>query len=407
MPFVLPAEAMTPSLRPARKKERFPVGMSRVYDRGARTGRILHGIGLAWWCRDARPEDRRLSNQLMIYGAYGFTGDLVARHALDIGIRPLIAGRDPDKTARLADELGLDHVCVDIADADAFRDALAHCAAVVNCAGPFLQTWEPVTSACLETATHYLDITGEIPVFEGCARLDAAAEAAGITIMPGVGFDVVPTDCMASMLRHRLPDATSITLAFKGMAQASRGTARTSIPFLAKAPTVRRNGTLTDRKGAMSAKIDFGDGPERVYAISWGDVATAWYTTGIPNIEVFLKPPPDMVPLLRLPAPLRGLLMSRIGSVFVRSQLRRMPSGPDARQRAKGRCVVLGRAGNERGDVVELLLETPDGYQLTGALASVIGGMAADHALPTGFQTPARALGAEFILQFDGCAMRD
>jgi short subunit dehydrogenase-like uncharacterized protein len=343
----------------------------------------------------------------MIYGAYGFTGALVARQALEIGIRPLLAGRDPAKTAALADELALDHVSFEISDGEALRAALGNCAAVVNCAGPFTLTWEAMTSACLDTRTHYLDITGEIPVFEGCAGLGADAEAAGITIMPGVGFDVVPTDCMAAMLKRRLPDATSITLAFKGMDQASRGTAKTSIPFLARAPMVRRNGVLTDRTGAMSAQFDFGDGPEQVYAISWGDVSTAWHTTAIPNIEVFLKPPPDLVPLVRLPLFLRKLLTSPIGEAIVRSQLRKMPVGPDPKKRADGRCLIMGRAKNESGEMVELRLETPDGYELTGVLASTIGRLAIDQKLPAGFQTPALALGEDFILKFDGCAMLD
>lgn len=346
-----------------------------------------------------------MTDAIMIYGAYGYTGTLVTRRAVESGQRPVLAGRNPEKLETLAAEHGLDWVSFDVTDGEAMRQALADCSVLLNCAGPFIETFAPMTSACLDMGVHYLDITGEIDVLAGCADLDTRAVEAGITIMPGVGFDVVPTDCMAAMLKRELPDADTLTLAFKGLQQASRGTAMTAIPYLGQRPFMRKNGRVVHRTGSLTKRFDFGEGPETLYAISWGDVVTAWHTTGIGTIEVFMLPPADMVALMKMPLFLRKMLISPLGRPLLNRQLRSMPDGPDKEMRATGRCVVYGRASNAAGQVAELWLETGEGYGLTGVLASTIAGIAAKGGLPTGFQTPAGALGADFILDVDGCAM--
>lgn len=347
-----------------------------------------------------------MTGSILIYGAYGYTGELIARRAAALGLTPTLGGRDAAKLTPLAKELGLPSVAVAVSDTEKLRDVLEPFSVVLNCAGPFIETWRPMTEACLATGTHYLDITGEVDVLAGCAGLDAQAEAAGITVMPGCGFDVVPTDCLSAMLKSRLPEATHLTLAFKGMGQASRGTAATSVPYLGKAPWVRRGGELVPRHGRIFRKVDFGSGPEDVAAISWGDTVTAWHTTGIPNIEVFMQPPADMVALLKLPLVLRRLLTS-VGRPMLDRRLKAMPAGPDEAARAAGACFLWGKAEAGKGRATELRMKTPDGYHLTSITALDIATRAAEGALPTGFQTPARALGADYILGIDGCALLD
>lgn len=346
-----------------------------------------------------------MADRVLIYGAYGYTGALVAGQAVKMGMEPVLAGRDPSRLQPLADKLGLDAVTFKVTDEDAVRRTLEPFSVLLNCAGPFVRTWRAMTRACLQTKTHYLDITGELEVIEGCAELDGAARTGGITIMPGVGFDVVPTDCMAAMLVKRLPDASSLTLAFKGMGQASRGTATTAAAYLGDRPIVRRDNKLEARTGNPFAQIDFGEGPERVVATTWGDVVTAWHTTGVPTIEVFLQPPADMANLLKLPMFVRRFLASSLGRPLVDAQLRKMPAGPDEHARAVGRCVIYGRAENPEGDRVERRLTTVEGYRLTSITAATIARIALAGGLPPGFQTPAGALGAEFILSIEGSAM--
>ncbi len=346
-----------------------------------------------------------MADPIMIYGAYGYTGELIARQAVKTGLKPVLAGRDASRLQPLADELGLDAVAFSVTDAGETRRALESVSVLLNCAGPFVRTWQPMTAACLQTKTHYLDITGELEVLEGCAGLDGAAKNAGITIMPGTGFDVVPTDCMAAILVKRLPDARALTLAFKGMGQVSRGTATTASAYLGDRPIVRRDGKLEPRTGNIFAHIDFGNGPEPVVASTWGDVITAWHTTGVPSIEDFLQPPPDTASLLKLPMFVRRFLTSPLGRPLVNAQLRKLPAGPDEHTRTTGRCIVYGRAENANGDVVELRMATAEGYQLTSLTATAIARIALEGGLRPGFQTPAGALGAEFILGFEGSAM--
>src|SRR5690242_17906818 len=171
-----------------------------------------------------------MPGRLVIYGAYGYTGELVARRAVERGLSPVLAGRDPRRLGRLAATLGGCEVRpFALDDAGVVRRELEGAAAVLHCAGPFAATFRPVAEACLATRAHYLDVTGEIPVFQGIAAMGPAAERAGVMLLPGAGFDVVPSDCLAAHLVRRLPGATSIVLAFAGLGRISRGTARTML----------------------------------------------------------------------------------------------------------------------------------------------------------------------------------
>src|SRR5215468_2000691 len=138
----------------------------------------------------------------MIYGANGFTGRLVAVEARRQGLQPILAGRRSGPIESLVDDLGLLARVFDLDDARAAAAALADIAVVSHCAGPFSATSAQMIGACLTSRTHYLDITGELPVFLAAQRQHADARAAGIVICPGVGFDVMPTDCLAAVLKE-------------------------------------------------------------------------------------------------------------------------------------------------------------------------------------------------------------
>ena len=165
----------------------------------------------------------------LLYGAYGYTGARIARLAVERGERPTLAGRDATATAALAEELNLPHCSFDLEDPHRLSQAIKGFRAVLHCAGPFSATSQPMADACLATGAHYLDITGEIGVFEALAARDQEARTAGVCLLPGVGFDVVPTDCLAALLSERLPGASHLELAFRGAGTPSRGTARTML----------------------------------------------------------------------------------------------------------------------------------------------------------------------------------
>jgi short subunit dehydrogenase-like uncharacterized protein len=239
----------------------------------------------------------------LLYGANGYTGDLIARRAVAIGLRPVLAGRTSQAVARLADELGLEHRVARVDDAATLDAAIGDTALVLNCAGPFSRTASAVASACIRRRAHYLDITGEIGVFESLVARDAEAERAGVMLLPGIGFDVVPSDCLAAHVARRLPSATQLTIAIQGSTKMSRGTALTSLEGFAAgrgSGAVRRDGRIVRVPPAWKTRIvDFGAGPVRVTTMPWGDVATALHSTGIPNVEVYMAIPAALRRVMR------------------------------------------------------------------------------------------------------------
>jgi len=334
----------------------------------------------------------------MIYGAYGYTGELIAREARMRGLAPILAGRDAPRVAALAAALDMPHRAFPL-EAPALEDV----ALVLNCAGPFSATAAPMMRACLAARAHYLDITGEIEVFEYAQTLSAAAREAGVVVCPGVGFDVIPTDCVARALSEALPDATHLALGFETNAVMSPGTAKTSVEGLAHGSKMRRDGKIvTAPMGFHTRKIDFGNGPRTAMALPWGDVSTAFHTTGIPNIEVFLAVPPALLwaarlgnvlaPLLGL-APVQAALKRRAGAV----------TGPDAQSRAASPCHVWGEVRNAAGATRTARIRTANGYDVTvqGALA-VVQKLLARNSADGGSFTPARLCGAGLITELAG-----
>jgi short subunit dehydrogenase-like uncharacterized protein len=337
----------------------------------------------------------------MIYGANGYTGALIAREALRRGERPVLAGRDGKAVAHLAAELGLPSRTFSL-DPRVQASALDGVDLVLHCAGPFSATSAPMIEACLAARAHYLDITGEIAVFEAAAARDAEAREARIALLPGVGFDVVPTDCAAAMLKERLPEATELRIAFQSSGSSSRGTARTMVEGLHKGDAWREGGRI--RLGPAGARVrsfTLG-GKERLCAgFPWGDVSTAWHSTRIPNVSVYLSLPPAIIK--RLP------LVSRLGqSAMVRRLLRTWVDltvrGPDAELRATARSYIHAEASSPDGRSASVDLSTPEGYAFT-ALAAVESVIRLRARPQTGFLTPSRAFGSGFAFELPGVTL--
>jgi short subunit dehydrogenase-like uncharacterized protein len=348
-----------------------------------------------------------VTNPYLIYGANGYTGDLVAREAARRGHRPVLAGRS-EAVAALAAELRLEHRRFGLDDARAVDAALHGMTAVLHCAGPFVRTSRPMADACLRTGTHYLDVTGEIEVFESLAARGAEAARAGVMLLPGVGFDVVPSDCLAAHLKRRLPGATRLVLAFHSVGGLSRGTATTLVENLHRGGLVRRGGRLTPVPAAWKTRtIDFGRGPRSAVTIPWGDVSTAYHSTGIPDIEVYTTAKASLRLGMKASRLLRPLLASAAVQSFLKRRIRAGPPGPSAEQRARGRTVLWGEVTDAAGGRAVSRLYGPEGYTLTvlAALASVEKVRAG--AAPAGFQTASRAYGPDFVLGLEGVSRED
>ena len=339
----------------------------------------------------------------MIYGAYGYSGRLIAEHARDRGLLPVLAGRDAAKTEALAAELGLPHRAFPLSDRGRIESALTDIDAVVHCAGPFSATAAPMIDACIAARAHYFDITGEAFVFEH-AHSDAVADAAtraDVIVCPGVGFDVVPTDCVARTLKESMPDAVSLELAFDGGSRLSPGTAKTMVEGLALGTYGRRNGKLV-RTGVLTREIDFGRGPRSAMSISWGDISTAYHSTGIPDITVYIPASPKRIRSAKRAAWIRPLL--RLGPVqaYLKSKVDRRVRGPSDAQRADDSTRVWGEVRNAAGERCVARLETANGYTVTQlAPAAIIEHLTRADA-PSGSLTPSMLMGKDFASALPG-----
>ena len=344
----------------------------------------------------------------LLYGANGFVGDAIARLAVQHGLQPILAGRDAAKIESQATEFGVARRVFSLGDSATMDRALKDVLVVLHCAGPYMYTSKPMVEGCLRTGTHYLDLTGEIPVYEALAARHAEAKAQGVMLLPGVGFDVVPTDCLAVHLKQRLPSATRLTLAFhvQGPAGLPPGTQRTAIELVPYGNRVRRNGRLETPERAMKTRlIDFGRGPLQATRLTWGDVFMAYYSTGIPNIVDYAVLPEGLRRQLAAMAYLRPLFKSAaIRDLFKRG----VKPGPTADERAKTVTHVWGEVEDDQGRSAVSRLHGPEAGVIWTARAALaaVQKVLTGNASP-GFQTPALAYGADFVLEGEGVTRED
>ena len=339
----------------------------------------------------------------LVYGATGFTGRLVARLANEYGIRPILAGRDTEAVPALAREHGFEHRVFNLDSAAAIDDALAGVSVVLHCAGPFIHTSAPMVDACIRNKVHYADITGEIEVLEAVRARDAEARAAGVMLLPGSGFDVVPSDCLAAYLKQQLPTATQLELAIKGSGGLSRGTATTMVEHMERGGVIRRDGVLTKvPPGWRTRVVDYGDGDERAISIPWGDIATAFHSTGIPNIVVYAAAPRMQRAAMRLSRFAAPFLKSGRVKEVLKRRIRSGRPGPSEDQLQHGMCAVWGRVEDADGRSAQARIRGPNGYWLTAHTALLIVQRMLAGDIKPGFNTPSLAYGPDLILKVPG-----
>lgn len=345
---------------------------------------------------------------LLIYGSYGYSGDLITRRAVERGLSPILAGRDVHALRRQAQELDLEYRVASLNDPASLQTALQGVRTVLHCAGPFIHTSRPMVDACLHAGAHYIDITGEISVFETAAARDGEARARGVMLLPGAGFDVVPTDCLAVHLAERLPGSTELVLAFESVGGISRGTAGTIVEHIGAGSLVRREGELRRVPlGHSTRMVDFGGGERLTVAHPWGDLSTAWRSTGIPNITVYRATSRAELRLMRVVRAGLPLLATRPVRRLLRTWVRRQVRGPDTDARRTGFSRFYGEVRRGDGTVAAARLHAPEAYTLTAhtAVACAERTLAGD--VRPGYATPAMAYGPEFVLSIGGVRRED
>ena len=327
-----------------------------------------------------------MSARLMIYGATGYTGQLLSARAKKVGLDFVVAGRNPERTADLGKNLSVEHRSFSIDDAAALRENLDSIACILHCAGPFSKTAAQVLDACLERKVHYIDITGEYGVFALAEQLSAKAEAAGVMLMPGVGWDVVPSDCLALHTARRVAKPHKLRLGLKHFGAVSRGSAVSGGEIFALGPMARRGGVIVKPADLHPTTFDFGYGPEHCIPAPMGDLITAWKSARVPNIEVFFQVPKDPPPAV---------------------DPKLMPDGPTAEERAAGRSRLIAEVTDTEGKVVRSMMETASGYTYTGESGIEVARRILAGDFKKGFQSPASAYGVGLAISVGGATITD
>lgn len=343
----------------------------------------------------------------MIYGANGYTGALAAEIAVKRGKRPVLAGRTADRIRPLAERLKLDYRTFGLDRPEDIRKGLDGMAAVLHCAGPFSATSRPMVDGCLAAGVHYLDITGEIEVFEAIAARHEEARAAKVALMPGVGFDVVPSDCLAASLHRALPDATELELAFGGFNRISPGTLKTVVEGIPHGSKIRKDGKIVSiPAGSRTRPLRLGGKSYTGVSIPWGDVSTAYQSTGIPNITVYVPVPAPVIAGMRIGRPFLPLFGRPAVQRFLKNQVERHVTGPDESYRQSARVYLWGCVRNASGKTVEGTLEISEVYLFTVDAALAATERVAAGEVPGGAWTPSKAFGAGFVTRLPGAKLQ-
>ncbi|MCW8400808.1 saccharopine dehydrogenase NADP-binding domain-containing protein [Legionella sp. PATHC038] len=347
-----------------------------------------------------------MKKNFLIYGSYGYTGNLIAQLSLQQGLKPILAGRDEERLKRQARALNLEYRVFDVNDLEQAKNALEDLIAVIHCAGPFKYTSKSMALACLATKTHYLDITGEVMVIEELMSMNEQAKTNGIMLLPGSGFDVVPSDCLAAYLKHTLPDANRLILAIGTFAQSahlgiSHGTAKTMLEDIPEGTKIRDKGILkTIPFCGKTQFFDFGSDKKLLCAtISWGDLASAWWSTQIPHIETYMALPKKIIKLKIFINFFKWFLSWSPVKRYLMHKINQLPAGPTEDQRQHSVVKIYAEVSNEAGKKIAALMTTPNGYTLTALstlliIRKVIAGDA-----PIGFQTPSSAYTEDLIME--------
>jgi short subunit dehydrogenase-like uncharacterized protein len=338
-------------------------------------------------------------SMLLVYGSYGYTGRLVVEECERRGAEVVVAGRNPAEVEEQEERWGFEGRVFPL---DAAEGGIEGADAVLNCAGPFSKTHGALVEACLGEGADYLDITGEIDVFESLACRDGEAREADVTLVPGVGFDVVPSDCLAAYLADGTEEPSYLALALRSLTSVSPGTARTVVESLGEKGVVRRDGDLREVPPAWKTRhADFGDGRGKVEVTTMplGDAVTAYRSTGIDNIECYVDLPRPARLLARTSRYAAPLLRANATQSLLKSVADAVARGPDEEERVEESGHVWGEVrGKDERKVARL--RTPEPYALTARTATAALERVAD--ADAGYQTPATAFGADFVVGFEG-----
>lgn len=339
---------------------------------------------------------------LMIYGANGYSAQLIIEECLTKNIKPILAGRNVKSVQQLAQKYNCDFRTFDLSDDKVVDSAIEDVHTLINCAGPFKFTAKELIEACLRTKTNYLDITGEIPVLHLAFSKLKDAIRNKIIILPSVGFDIIPTDCLAKRMSELMPDAKYLKLGLiNNRGKISRGTLLTTLEFLAGKGMIRRDNKLIESGiGELTVNVKLKDFSFKGISIPWGDVYSTIYSTKISNAEVYLAVS-DLLYYFRNFAVfflkiLKIKFIKKLISAFIKKNI----TGPSKQERDSAKTFIWCRVENTKGEMKEEVYQVMEGYNLTAKGAVECALRVMRNNLKPGVYTPALAFGSDFLNQF-------
>ncbi|RLT92781.1 saccharopine dehydrogenase family protein [Ketobacter sp.] len=349
-----------------------------------------------------------MNKKWMIYGANGYTGSLIAREAAKRGQKPVLAGRNKSEIEALATQLGFEYTIFDLTDTAIVEDNLSRVDLVLNCAGPFTRTVRALLDACFSVHCHYLDISGELNVFEYCFGEGKRAALAKCIVCPGVAFDIVPTECVAAKLKELLPNADSIKLGFDGQMALSQGSSITLLEGIGDPDLtvymIRDNGHIQHLEKPRIERIAFerGEPPRKAMAITWADLNGAFYSTDVPNIAVYV--PATHINRMSFACMkwMKPFVSKSSVQLLLSKAIKALVKGPSEQDLEEGSMSIFGEAHSQDGKAVRIYIKVVHGYRFTcySALSAVDFCLNNDD--KHGYFTPSQLLGADFVESVQG-----
>ncbi len=307
-----------------------------------------------------------MKNKLLIYGATGYTAKVFARELVKNNIEPVLAARS-ESVIHVAEKFNCENRIFPLDESSTIDKQLRDIHLVANLAGPFHVTQNPLIQSCLNTGTHYIDIAGEVPAMESAFMYDQQANNAGIMIMPGAGFGVVPTDIAAALAHEHLPDATWLKIAYATKGGVSQGTLRTILKHVDKPGFIRCDGKWEQANPAFQQMKFTVQGKDftAVYNPWRADLFTAYVSTRIPNIETYSVFPGLIVKMMQ-----GNMLWLR--DFILKNGMKLLPEGPSEKKLEKGSTIIHVSAGNDHDSNLKVNILGPEAYLFTAkALLSI------------------------------------
>ena len=321
----------------------------------------------------------------MIYGASGYTGRLASEHAKNLRLDCILAGRTEMEVMATASLLKLPYRVFDLTDFSTIDSALQGVKVLLNCAGPFFRTAEPLMGACIRNGVDYLDIAAELDSFILLEKYDKKAREAGVMLLPGCGSSVAMLGCLAAHATAKVTNPVSIDIALRVSGTFSRGSATSAAENIVGC-LQRSNDVLVQQDVENMLTFDFhdGNGEADCFPMTLPDLVTVSRSTGIRNIRTYVYVSDDALPTVDSP---------------------NTSNGPSVDHREQNPYHAAAVVTDVDGITQRSVLHTVNGYTFTSTASVEAAKRVLEGIRRPGFQTPVEVFGESFVTEIAGTVM--